>query len=270
MVRMIETFLEGIFTFHTSAINSLDRSLESFSIYDVVSNISEMIAIPVAMVVLAICFATELYEVSLSYDGTKSSMSNSVNLYNRLIIMVLIVFTIQHTTIILDAIYEIGTWIINQIDIVVATAAVDTAEYARQIKEELHFFEQMVATIILMLIWIVSGLIELLVSFAIFARMFNIFTMMAYAPIPLAFFASNEHKQTCYSFIKKFAGEVFHGVMLMTMLYFANTFLITYWSSNSISGNWLTGSIQLLCSMIVIGMVVFGAKKTSDTLVGAM
>jgi hypothetical protein len=117
-------------------------------------------------------------------------------------------------------------------------------------------FEQMVT---LNISNIVIYALFIIVFVLFYGRMFQIYIMIAVAPLPLVTLIHDEHRQVGISFIKSFVSVVLQGAVMMAIIYIYST--LSFEGIVDTSGHW-----SLMWSLVGIGVLLVVALATSGAL----
>lgn len=109
--------------------------------------------------------------------------------------------------------------------------------------------------------------VMLVTGAVVFARVFEVMVYTMVAPIPLASFSSEEHRQIGIGFIKSYAAVCLQALMIIVM--FA-AFAALSNELTHLEGSYASGSWGILLRVILLGMGVFKSGTWSKKLCGAM
>ena len=218
MSDIITTWIMGIFKSVNSLGGAVISTPDSYNptIYKGIMTIQENVIMPVALIVLAIFLLLELYNITTRTDMMGS---NSFEIPFRCMFKFAICkLALESTHLILTAMFEVSQDLIMGIDKILTGSNGIDYEGSRQIIYELvdkaGFFEQILMSGAILVIWILTMVIALVVDAIVIGRMIEMYVYIGIAPLPLATFPNAEQSQIAKGFLKSFMAVCIQGVLI--------------------------------------------------------
>lgn len=261
-----------------SSGSSLTSSLQNYmpGLYFYSSTVMQSVVLPVAYVILALFFMFELHKASIRTDGMGGGASNlgAEVVFKVLFKMVLIKLAVDSVPLILNAIYDVTTYITSGIagvlgangapggglDLVALEPAIDA----------LGFWSGLVILILCFVIYLVTLIAYALANVVIAARFIEIYVYFAVAPIPIATLPSDEMSQIGKGFLKGFAAVCVQGVVLFLVMSFFPILFNGVFSSGAGGGDIMLALLGVLGFSIVLILAIFQTGKWAKAITGAM
>jgi hypothetical protein len=222
---------------------------------------------------LCIFMMIELVSIVQRSDGGSGLHSMQIPA-NILIKWGIYTFLFCRLTLVLDGIQSITVQMVTA-DLARAdgVALRGTVADAKQALASLNLFEKANAYTLLVIIWLVSNLLKSLLSFTMIFRIFELWIMLMFAPIPLATLPSPEFRQTAFNFLKSFTAICLSGVIIVAAYKLYGVFMAN-WFSTLEFGTTLFGFIKCLIQVVIyLGVLVataFNSGKLAKSILNAV
>ena len=170
---------------------------------------------PIGAAILTIFMLMEIVGIIQRMDNAGQGMMG-INIPATIIIRwVIITFLYCHLGVLLEGINgvmetvatnitygKVTTFNFSSDDVVTAISSMDT-------------ISQIVCYIIMMNIWFIFAALKIILDAFVVYRMFSIYIMTVFAPIPLATLPSQEHKHTAFNYLKSYAAACMSGAVIL-------------------------------------------------------
>ncbi len=233
MDKCIATMISELITitFDSGLFGSLDNALSTFNkvVNDKVLDVMKNSVFGIGASMLTLFMMMELMSlIQRSGSNTGGLSSIEIPAY-ALLKFGIYVFLYCNIGVILSAIEEIGADVASSVltglspkgavstGITATTSFELTPEQLAVISssiKDLNFFTQLGVFLQLSIQWVMVHLIITIVNVMLVFRVFEIWIMLMFAPIPLATYASSEFKQTAINYIKSFAAVCLQGAII--------------------------------------------------------
>lgn len=270
IMDMIENIFSLISNFagESSALVS-PMSTYNPQIFDWSKLILTNVVSPVAATILGLFALLELHRASLKMESMGSSNIPAEIIFKILFRVALAKMALDSLPIIMQAIYEVSTYLTTQIQTVIQITHLeqfDTAQY-RAIVDELDLGQQIVQLITCFLINFIAWIATIVASIIVSARFIEIYLYFAVSPIPAATFLSDEHSSIGKNFLKNFAASCLQGTLIFIVLSFFPILLAgTFDGSETDVAKALGGALGFAVVLIIS---IFSTNKWSKAITGA-
>lgn len=274
LVAMLDIISQGV---TDGSLNNLLKSPLAFNsdLYNAAVTIHNVVVKPVTAIVLAIMFTLSLASTSARAEGDREL---GVRIIAATLFKIAMVFTIaQSAVLLLNGLSDVAVFLINganQVDVGAGSGA--TSQLGDQMRPaiaELNMAEQLLGIILLILPWIVTLVASLAVIVVVFFRFLQMYLLMAFASLPIAFLGHEDTKSIGIGYLKTFASVALSGAVIVISMKMYQA-LASGWMSEvpDFSGDVLIFILsnvgKLLVSPIVLIILVFTANGLSKKLVG--
>lgn len=237
------------------------------TIYAYIKTIMTDVVMPVAYVILALFFVTELYKASIKIDGAGGGSSFGAEMVFKVMFkMILCKVAVDSSLLFMEAIYGVGQTIVTGIAGVVSndslTGGMDigaiTAEInSMKLGDQIGMLLELV--IVKFGVWVILGLVQIICI----ARFIEIYIYAAISPIPIAIFPSDDLNQVAKNFLKGFAAVCLQGAFIYLILSFFPILV-----NSNILGD--TSAFGLLLYALILGLGIFSSKRWAKSICNAM
>lgn len=152
-------------------------------------------------------------------------------------------------------------------------ALLQNADNIKQTIKDLNLVEELFADLIVMIVWLIFNLFKSLISVLMVFRMFELWIMIMFAPIPLATLPAPEFRQTAINYIKSFAALCLTGVIIIASFMLFSNFVGHKIAAIPITANFLVFAQNILLILgyvSVLVVTVFNAGRISKSIMNAM
>jgi hypothetical protein len=251
-----------------------DMSTFNSTLYSYIVAIMQNVMMPVAYTILGLFFSFELYKVSSKVESSGAGSSLGVELVAKTMAkMVFCKIAVDSTLVIMNAIFSVSLSLTNKISGIVGNVSTTGSlnmDALKQVVYGLSTGSQFSTWCQIFLIKNVVSVIVLLVNIVIIARFIQIYAWMAFAPIPMASFPSEELSSIGKNFLKGFAAVSIQGTMIYLVLSF---FPVLFNSAilGDVGNTDITGALNaVLGYSVILVIAVFCCGRWSKSICSAM
>lgn len=277
---MIEDLLVYMLNMLSTGVgNGTDSLLQSpqeynAALYNAALTIHSTAVKPITMIVLAIVSVLMLATTSTRAEGDREL---GVRIIAAAMFKIALVFiVVQNAVLLLDAFANVATTIAdsaNNINVGTGTPSTPLGDALRADITKQGLTEKVTLVVLLLLPWLVSVIANVLAIVLVFIRFLQMYLLISFASLPVAFFGHEDTKSIGIGYLKGFAGVALTGtvIVISVKLYQA---LMAGWSggTSSYDGNlvgWITGNFgNFFVAPIVLIFLMFGASSLAKKLVG--
>lgn len=240
------------------------------------NTVSSTVVQPVAAVVLTVLFMLELNRVLLVTDGDGDTRLR-MSLFTLLKFGVIKVFFDMAPTV-MKAIYGVLSGIATEANKLltppegVNSPAVDAFFEAAN---KLDWLGQTILVVIMLFAWLVHKGAVLLALGLVVMRFIKIYIYGSFAPMPMAFLASQETRPWGLNFLRSYGAAVLQGFVLV-MAFGIYQHVSSGWASNALStlsDKSMTAALSIgsfyMFMGVALGMTIAGSGKIANELLGA-
>lgn len=240
------------------------------------NTVSSTVVQPVAAVVLTVLFMLELNRVLLVTDGDGDTRLR-MSLFTLLKFGVIKVFFDMAPTV-MKAIYGILSDIATQANNLltppegVGNPAVDAFFESAN---KLDWLGQTILVVIMLFAWLVHKGAVLLALGLVVMRFIKIYIYGSFAPMPMAFLASQETRPWGLNFLRSYGAAVLQGFVLV-MAFGIYQHVSSGWAANALStlsDHSMTAALSIgsfyMFMGVALGMTIAGSGKIANELLGA-
>lgn len=279
LVGMLEGMLRVILGSVTVNASDLATSIESYSssAYSVVSGIHTSVVMPVAAVIIAMMAVLELARQATHIEADRDLGIKIIAA--TMFKLVLLVIVAQNSDLIIGAINgAVDTLSQGMIGYVGdSSGAENLPEGVHEALVDANIFDRIGLMIVLFIPWLLSLLVEVLVTVIVWLRFMELYLLTAFATLPIAFFALPDTKPIAIGYLRRYAAVGLQATVLI--LVFA---LWSLAGAALLGGNepgdiasydsislWAIGNfVPFTVGSVALGFLVLSSSRIAKTLVG--
>lgn len=240
------------------------------------NTVSSTVVQPVAAVVLTVLFMLELNRVLLVTDGDGDTRLRMSLFTLRKFGVIKVFFDMAPT--VMKAIYGVLSGIATEANKLltppegVNSPAVDAFFEAAN---KLDWLGQTILVVIMLFAWLVHKGAVLLALGLVVMRFIKIYIYGSFAPMPMAFLASQETRPWGLNFLRSYGAAVLQGFVLV-MAFGIYQHVSSGWASNALStlsDKSMTAALSIgsfyMFMGVALGMTIAGSGKIANELLGA-
>lgn len=248
--------------------SGLTMTLDGFSqtLFDWTTAIMNSVAMPVATVLLALFALLEIHSAATNAQNSGSSIPAEI-IIKILIKVGLAKLALDSISLIMQAVYQISTYLTENIQTLVTTAGTTTydLELLRANVESLNFGMQLLMLIVGAIAFLITWIATLFAEILITARFVEIYVYFAMSPIPTATLLNAEQSSTGKNFLKSFGAVCLQG----TLIYLVLTFFPVITTGMLSATDDVAGAIMgTLGYSLVLIFSISGTSKWAKTITG--
>jgi hypothetical protein len=202
----------------------------SDTFFQFISQLLENAIQPLAYMLLALFFLTELSRISMRIEsaGGTSGLGAEI-VFKTLFRFAIFKLVLDSVPVILRGMYAISVYLIGKIDAVSAAINSNADTAANIVKPSLEIiltgvsgamFFQMLTAIIMLAVVILTFVATKYAQLLMMVRWIEIYLFYVFSPLPMATLADSELSQIGKGFLRNFAAKCFHGTVLYMVLKF--------------------------------------------------
>lgn len=276
MVDVFVFFLNALSQGSVGGTDQLLLSPEAYNsdLYTAALLIHSTAVKPVTSIVLSIMFVLMLASTSARAEGDRELGIRIIAATMFKIAMVFIVA--QNAVLLLDALSSIAVTLgtsANSIDVGTGSAGVALGDQLRDEIEDLGMMEQLLGIIVMFVPFLVTLVASVLVIVLVFIRFLQMYILMSFASLPIAFLGHEDTKPIGIGYLKAFASVAIAGVVIIISVKMFQA-LLGGWLSDfpEFSGEVLGYIVQnigkFLVTPLVLIFLLFGANGLAKKVVG--
>lgn len=266
----------GYFSFDTTFIGTITSTAQDYNsdVYNnVVMNFMKNASFGVGASLLTLFMLMEL--VSIIQRGGGDNLSGIRIPANMMIKWAIVTFLFCNLNVVLDGIQEIAASLATNAAIANnGPEAVNTdVGAAVELIDSLGLIEKGIAYLVVALQWFIVNIFKDLVSLFLVLRMFELWIMIMFAPIPLSTLPSAEFRQTAINFIKSFTALCLSGVIIVAAFMLYSRFITSQFVGLDVSGGiseFFNSCLKNMCFLLALVITVFNSGRISKSLLNAM
>lgn len=263
-------------TFEPIVTDSLTKTLSGYN-SDVTNEVLDIMQNSVYAIGASLLTLFMLIELAslITRANTDNSLRGMQIPANILIKFAILAFLYCHLPDVLNGIQEIAVRISNNIS---SSTTANTGLDASQIDilynaiEDTGIIQRIVIYILVLLEWLAMRIIVIIVNTVVIFRMFEMWILLAFAPIPLSTIASAEFRQTCFNYLKNFAALALQSsvILLSFRIYSAllNSSIATF-SGSDVMQFMLTMFGKNIGYLIVLVVSVMASGRVAKSILQA-
>lgn len=227
---MVTMIFQGVDPDTTDLLKSTPLKFGGDSkLWDTMGTLSTAMVLPIAAALAVIIFALQLSKVASRFEAQGDAllgliMSTAV----KLGICLLLVLNARS---VLKLISNVGQWMFAQgesakTDILAKQGKNGTTSYAEGVLLKgidniagLDGVKQVKVFVLLLIPFLICMIVQIVIRVMVTVLMFKLLVMSIFAPLPFAFFASDETKQWGYSYLKSYASSTLRLVALWVSVF---------------------------------------------------
>ncbi len=277
---MIDTMIDdlGNFSFDNSYINTITQTAAQYNsdVYNnVVIRFMKDVSFGVGAALLTIFMLMELVSILQRSGGDHSGLMGIKLPVNILIKWAIVTFLYCRLNIILEGIQQIAVNMANSA--IISTAAPGSLSNdmsaAKAAIASLGFIERALACTVVVMQWLIFNLFKSLISVLMVFRIFELWLLIMFAPIPLATLPSQEFRQTAINFIKYFTSVCLAGVIIMATFMLYSKFIAGRFAALATDATFLVFAQQATLNLLLISVLVitvFSAGRISKSILSVI
>ncbi len=234
------------------------------------------VVLPVAYTVLALFLVFELYSASVRTEnmGGGSATLGTEIVFRIMFKMVLAKLAVDSVPLILNAIYEVTTYITKGISNVMGNgtltgAGLDITALEPAV-EALGFWSGLIALIFCFIVFLITTIAVVLANIIIVTRFIELFIYFAIAPIPIATFPNSEMSQIGKNFLKSFTAVSIQGTLIFLVLSFFPILFNNAFLTSNTSLELFGALMGILGYSIVLILAIFSTGRWAKSITNAI
>ena len=274
---VIQDMGTGLGSFMGLNLTDVLRTPQDFSpqTASLMSTISVLVVQPVATTVLVVLFVMELWRISMRVEGDSESFLKIA--FFTLVKFALVKWAFDNTATIMGGLYQLFADMAVDANITVTqAAAVDQTTVTAFLDsvDRMDWLGQTLLVVLMLLAWLVNKGAVIIALALVVMRFVKLYIFTAFAPMPMAFFASQETRSFAIGFLRNFAATVLQALVLV--LAFAIYHAISDgWAARAfedLDENAVAAALSIggnyIFMGVVLGMVMFGSGRIANELLG--
>lgn len=243
----------------TNVTTILTEDIFQGSYYAMASQISDILKVT-AFTIIGICFLIDFLRTTMKIDMLK--------IEDLLRVMIKFVFArvcIEGADVLMKALYAQATEWINSIGNIKNSLPNVASNLKSQIKDG-TFWEAVAFAVSCLIIFIAVKIIGLLIKVIAYARMFEILTYIAVAPIPCAFLPLGEQMgggRIPYKFFMNFFAACLQGVIIIIAIRF---YFVSIEGIGQLKGDTMKIAFELIFGALILVITTFKSGSIAKSL----
>ncbi|WP_284883143.1 hypothetical protein [Actinotignum timonense] len=272
ILAMLTAIFGGSFA---GGVDDLKTDIASYnqSAFEFCTSLNSVAVKPVAATILAIILVLELARLSTRYEGDSKSGTQQIAL--ALLKAALILIAIANVDLILSSINEAG----EKITAGVVAQSPDTVaggDLPASVKtavDDLGLADKAGLMLVLFLPWLLSIVASIGVKIIVLLRFAEIYILSAAATLPLVFLSHPETKSIGVGYLRRYAGAVLHGVVIILCITIYSYFQVEMVDVNSLTGDNMLSTLTANLAGLIAGPVffltlLFGSSRMAKAFLG--
>lgn len=274
---LLEQMGAGVGSFLGFQLSDVLKSPEQYSSATaaLMADISAVVIQPAATMVLVVLFFLELTRVAVRTDGHGETFLR-VGFFT-LVKFVLLKVIFENTPVVIGGIYGLFATMANAANRVsMGSSTADPAQIEAFLAkvDEMDLLGQSLLAVVMVLAWLVNQGAVIAALGLVVMRFVKLYIFAAFAPVPMAFFATQDTRSFGIGFLRNYAAVVLQALVLVLAwsIYHA---LTADWASRlfaAASGTGMAAALQIGGGYIFLGvllaMVMFGSGRIANELLG--
>jgi hypothetical protein len=266
------------FAFDSNFMETVTKTASSYDAptYKIVKDFMKDVSFGVGAALLTLFMLMELVSIIQRSDGDSGLQGIKLPI-NILIKWGIVTFLFCRLNVVLDAIQTIAVQMATSTTFANTSTSADFLSSVDSIKtsvDSLGLIDGMLAFIIIMICWLVMNLLKSAVSVLMIFRIFEIWIMIMFAPIPLSTLPSSEFRQTAINYIKNFTALSLSGVIIVAAFHLYSAFTASK-LTNALSTDtgvlvFAQNMLLMICYLLVLVVTVFNSGKLAKSILNAM
>lgn len=240
----------------------------SAGIYEMVVGVNGAL-VPFAMALLI------TYYIFSFYDKAVNFKLNDYKVYvGSLISLAIGLIVLENNLSILQIFYMLNNTILNKIGASSTYVTIIDAEILTELfnSEEVNVFTNTFSFVMMffaqIVLIIVSWIASAVVQFTVLSRMFEIYVLLAFAPIAMCSFSNDTTRGIGKNYMTNFCAIVLKGSVIIFVLKLYNMYLID--NALTMTGTGWAYIINAVISALMMIMLILGAEKLSKVIIGTL
>jgi len=209
---------------HSGAVDNLTTGLQEYNatVWAYAQAVAENVVKPISLAVLALFLMLEFANLYKKIDSGGGVFQFQM-LLPILIKLAFAKLLMENFSVFILAIQGLGVLLVQRMqDVLPAINTKGTTDISslKDAVDDLGFFEQVWAGVILLLTILVAKIATLIAKFAIVMRFFEMYLLTAIAPLPISAMPSEEYSQITKNFFKMFGAISLSTVIMYIVLSF--------------------------------------------------
>ena len=274
---LLEDMGSGLGSFFGLKVDDVLKSPEEYSpatavLMDVVA---QTVVQPVASIVLVTLFVVELSRISMITDGDGESFLRRALF--TLVKYILVKLAFDNAGTIMSGIYGVFSEIANKANLTTISSTNVDASLATQFLDsvdKMDWLGQTLLIILMLIAWLVNKGAVILALALVVMRFVKIYIFTAFAPMPMAFFASTDTRPFAIGFLRNYAAAVLQALVLVLSFAIYQAISVGWGAKafenlgeNAIAAATSIGSNYIFMG-VVLAMIVLGSGRLANELLG--
>ena len=140
--------------------------------------------------------------------------------------------------------------------------------------ESMSIFNKLFIYITIYVVWIAFSFLKSIISCFVIFRIFQIWIMIMFAPIPLSTIPSREFRSTAINFLKSFAANCLSGVIILAAFLIFSVLMPSYLNNKITASMTATEVLKVFLTnilyLVALSGVVFNSGRLSKSLLNAI
>ncbi len=241
----------------------------SHQLYTWATLIMKNAIMPVSMVILALFALLELQRISVRMESVGSSNIPAEMVFKLLFKVALAKMALDSIPIIMEAIYEVSTFLTTTIKSLVEIKQNTNPDLSmlRELVEDLDFGQQVLMLLTCSVVELITWIATIISGVIVTARFIEIYVFFAVSPLPASTFLHDEFSSIGKGFLKNFAAVCLQGTLIFLVMSFFPILMTGALAAdvNNVKGA-LTGALGYA---VVLVISIFSTNRWSKAIVGA-
>lgn len=264
-----ESLFEG-FNVDLKSTVDLIKSLSSYNptVWTYMSSITKSIMQPLGVAILAVVLILEFSKMAKKIANSGGAMTFEA-LAPMMVSYIMVAVVITHTTVIVEAILAVASYVIEQIAGMVSHGGA-TYDTLSGIKGS-GIIGRMIVGFFALLIWLVRMVSAMMVNLLISIRFIQLYLMVPFAPLAIPTFLSDEWKGIGIGYLKNIMVYAVQGILIFLIV----SLVPLFESAGKIAVSNGAGIMQSLAIMfgslvqaILLIIALVGSQRTARSILG--
>lgn len=274
---VIQDMGRGLGSFMGLNLTDVLKSPQEFSpeTTSLMGTISTLVVQPVAITVLVVLFVMELWRISMRVEGDSESFLKIA--FFTLVKFALVKWAFDNTATIMNGLYQVFAGMAVEANITVSQSpVVDQATVTAFLDsvDRMDWLGQTLMVVLMLIAWLVNKGAVIMALALVVMRFVKLYIFTAFAPMPLAFFASQETRSFAIGFLRNFAATVLQALVLV-LAFAVYQAISAGWAARAfddLDENAVMAALSIggnyIFMGVVLGMVMFGSGRIANELLG--
>lgn len=274
---MLEDMSSGIGSFFGLEISDVLKSPEEYSgdTAALMDTIAATVVQPVATMVLVVLFTLELSRVATRADGDGEVFIKTA--FFTLVKFALLKFVFDNSRLIVGGIYSLFSDMATKANLAtISVAGVDESAATQFLDsvDQMDWLGQTLLIILMLIAWLVNKGAVIAALALVVVRFVKIYIYTAFAPMPMAFFATQDTRPFAIGYLRNYGAAVLQSLVLV--LSFAIYQAVSVgWAAkafDNLNENAVSAALSIggnyIFMGVVMAMVVLGSGRIASELLG--